>query len=232
MEVKRGKLIVLEGTDCSGKGTQTQMLIDRLTREGIGSQQISFPRYETPTGEMIARYLGRDGREPEFGWANAVDPKFASYLYAVDRFCASPQMEALLTQGINLISNRYVESNMGHQGGKFQREPRDHYRKKFFQWLDELEYGLFKLPRPDGIIFLYMPYKRGMELKKGRPGIPDAHENDPNHLMHAEEAYLDLAEMYRWTKIICDPNPTDPSPRNPQEIHEEVFQKVLDLVKK
>lgn len=98
-------------------------------------------------------------------------------------------------------------------------------------WLHELEYKLLELPEPDKVIFLYMPYQVGMELKKGRAVEADAHESNPNHLRQAEEAYLELAERYDWTRIDCAPNKTMNSLRTIEDIHSEVFNIVSEKLK-
>ncbi len=224
---KRGKLFVIEGTDASGKETQTLKLIERLSAENIPCETMSFPRYNTPTGKIVARYLGKESFEQEFGPSDSVNPKLASILYAEDRFFAKPEMEVILNSGSNLILNRYVESNMGHQGGKIHHT---NERKKFFMWLDELEYRNFGLPKPDKVIFLYMPYRVGMELKKGRPGKADGHENNPEHLRNAERVYLQLARMYNWARVDCTFNRTIETLKTREKIAEEVFEIVSKLL--
>src|SRR3989344_3618289 len=108
---KRGKLFVIEGTDASGKETQTNRIVERLRQEGANVKSFSFPRYETPTGNILKRYLGKPPYEQEFGSANAVDPKIASTWYALDRWAAAPEIRFALADGKNVFCNRYVESN-------------------------------------------------------------------------------------------------------------------------
>lgn len=217
MEIKRGKIIVIEGTDCSGKETQTKMLCDRLISEGISCESISFPRYNTPTGQMVSRYLGKEPFEQEFGSSDSINPKLASVLYAEDRFFAKPEITSLINSGKNLIINRYVESNMGHQGGKIKDSVK---RLEFFKWLDELEYKVFELPRPDAVIFLYMPHELGMKLKTGRPGKADGHESNKEHLKNAEESYLQLADLFGWKRVDCS---ILEEIKTKERIHQEVY---------
>jgi dTMP kinase len=223
---KRGKLIVIEGTDCSGKATQSQLLVDRLNKEGIVSVKLGFPQYGSPSGDIVGDcYLGKNQKcncinGSWFGAVNEVPAEVASLYYAADRKFHAPRIINFLSTGTNVILDRYVESNMGHQGGKIFDPAK---RREFFKFLEDLEYGLLRLPRPDKIIFLYMPYQRGMQLKKGREGKADGHESSQEHLKNAEEAYLDLAEIYNWKKVICDPNLSSPNPLTPEEIHSEVF---------
>lgn len=222
---KRGKIVVIEGTDCSGKETQTNLLISRLRTEGISCETMSFPKYDTPTGRVVGQcYLGK----PEMGksWfedVNAVDPLIASLYYAADRRAALPEIQKILDSGAHLILNRYVESNMGHQGGKERNFSK---RVELFGKIETLEYSILGLPRPNQVIFLFMPYQIGMELKKGRPGKADGHEASIEHLQNAEEAYLHLAQMFKWKTINCAPNNQFP-PRTIENIAEEVYRETL-----
>lgn len=227
MPSERGKLIVVEGTDCSGKETQAKALHQALRGRRVPAHYITFPRYDTPTGRLVSMYLGKEGFKQEFGPSDNVPPKLASVLYAVIRYEAKPDMERLLDAGGILIANRYVESNMGHQGGKIMDAAE---RAKFMKWLEELEYGNFELPRPDRVIFLHMPFEVGMELKRGRPGEADGHESNPDHLRRAELAYVELAERYGWVRIACAPNRTRSSLRTIDDIQREVLAKTLEFL--
>lgn len=227
MSEQRGKLIVVEGTDASGKGTQTQRLYERLCAEKVRCEMLSFPRYETPTGNIVKRYLGKEPYEQEFGPANEVPPKIASVFYAIDRFFAAPLIRRNVQDGIHVLANRYVESNMGHQGGKIRDAAE---RAAFMFWLEELEYGTFQLPRPDVVLFLYMPHEVACELRAGRGGAADGHEASIEHLRNAEQAYLELAEQYRWTRVDCAPDKTLRSLRTIENIAEEVSMHVLHML--
>ncbi len=216
--MERGKIYLIEGTDGSGKNRQAKKLVDRLNEEGIKSQMMSFPRYDLTTGRIIAEcYLGRDGKKPWFPDPTKVPPKIASQLYAMNRLEAKPEIESIINSGTNLILDRYVESNMAHQGGKLHGED----RKNFIDFVGILEYGLLKLPKPDKTIFLYVPAEIAFELRKKRNEIPDAHESNFEHLKNAEETYLWLSEEFNWTKIECAPNGTM---RNREGIAEEVYE--------
>jgi len=113
--------------------------------------------------------------------------------------------------------DRYVESNMAHQGGKLKGEE----RKKFIDFVEKLEYGLLELPRPDRTIFIYVPTEVTIKLRKQRNEIPDAHERNFEHLRNAEEAYLELSEKFSWTKIECVQKGEI---RNRESIAEEIYQ--------
>ena len=199
----RGKIIVVEGTDCSGKETQTSLLVQRLKKEGRKIERFSFPAYDTPTGQIVGGpYLGRTGMgESVFPEGPVeVDPKVASLYYAADRrYNMKRIIEEYLENGYDVVLDRYVESNMGHQGGKlFDKED----RLKLYKALEDLEYGFLELPRPDVIIFLYVPYKKAAELMKGRT-IKDGVENSPLHMRNAEHAYLELCELHDYKKVVC-----------------------------
>ncbi|HIS18824.1 MAG TPA: hypothetical protein IAC02_09490 [Candidatus Coprovivens excrementavium] len=222
----RGKIIVIEGTDCSGKETQTSLLVQRMRREGRKIERLSFPDYDSPTGKIVGGpYLGKkyicDGFFPE--GASNVDPKVASLYYAADRRYHRQQIIDLLDQGIDVVLDRYVESNMGHQGGKiFDKEE----RLKLYEDLANLEYGFLELPKPDLTIFLYVPYKKVAELKRGRVEPADQHESNPLHIRNAEHAYLELAELHNYKKIDCVDK------KGKLKDIEEVQEQVYEIVKK
>lgn len=221
--IKRGSLFVIEGTDASGKETQTNRIVERLTERGIKVSSVGFPRYDTPTGNLLKRYLGKSPYGQEFGPANEVNPRLASALYAVDRFAAAPEILAQLDSGVHVFANRYVESNMGHQGGKI----RDHKeRQDFITWLEELEYENFQLPRPKAVVFLYMPYEVAVSLREGRGGIADGHESNPEHLRNAEQAYLELAQRFNWLRVNCAPDKTRSSLKSIEAITDEIENKL------
>lgn len=223
----KGKIIVIEGTDCSGKETQTSLLVQRLAKEGRKIERLSFPSYDTPTGKIVGgAYLGKkyigEGYFPE-GAAN-VDPKVASLYYAADRRYSRDKIIDLVNKGYTVVIGRYVESNMGHQGGKiFDKEE----RLKLYEDLANLEYGFLELPKPDLTIFLYMPYKKVAELKSGRSEPGDQHESSMLHIRNAEAAYLELAELHNYKKVTCVLK--DNKLRDIMDIHEEIYNIVKDL---
>lgn len=221
----RGKLIVIEGTDKSGKETQTTRLFNRLIAEGYKVARSDFPRYDTPSGRIIGQcYLGKDrwGEDKEwFGSPDKVDPKVASLYYTADRRFNLPQLQKFLDENDFLLLDRYGSSNMGHQGGKI-RDPTK--RAEFYKWLDTLEYEMAELPRADLTLLLYMPWQVGRELAKGMTEKVDGHENNPNHLKNAEEAYLQLAQTYNWPKINCTTEGTLESIKTREQIEEEVWK--------
>ena len=199
----RGKLIVVEGTDCSGKETQTKKLVDMLTNQGRMVNRYSFPMYDTPTGKIIGGpYLGKEYICD--GWFNEgatnVDYRVASLYYAADRLYNIPKINEDLENGIDVILDRYVYSNMAHQGAKIEDSER---RIKLYSWLEELEFNLLGLPVPDIRIFLHMPTEYSKILKQNRAEAPDQHEQDEKHLKCAENAYLEIAKYYDFKTIEC-----------------------------
>lgn len=221
---KKGKLIVIEGTDCSGKQTQAEKLVEHLNTDGINAIKFGFPNYDSPTGKIVGGpYLGKsyicEGWFPE--GAPNVSGKVASLYYAADRLYNVDIIKKSLKEGKVVILDRYVESNMAFQGSKFETEER---RKEMFEWLDTLEYKLLELPKPDKVLFLYMPYEYACELKKGREEKPDQNESSEELLRRAESTYLELAKMYNYSKIDCVENGRI---KTIDEIHREVYEEVL-----
>ncbi|HBV58259.1 MAG TPA: thymidylate kinase [Candidatus Magasanikbacteria bacterium] len=187
--------IMIDGIDGSGKSVQSQLLIDRLKKEGRSVEIISFPQYGQKSAGPVEEYLNG-----VYGTAEEVGPYRASILYAVDRFVAAFKIRKWLDDNKIVIANRYVASNMGHQGGKI-KDPEA--RKKFFAWNDDLEYNIFRIPRPDLNIILHVPAGIAQTLvdKKGHREYlagakRDIHEDDLHHLQNAEEAYLEIARTF------------------------------------
>lgn len=225
----RGKLIVIEGTDCSGKETQTKKLVARLEKEGNKVFAFTFPNYDSPTGKIIGGpYLGKasicDGWFEET--APYVDGLVSSCYYAADRRYNLPVIEKHLEAGEWVIIDRYVESNMAHQGGKY---PTREERMKIFKKLEMLEYEILELPRPDVVIFLYMPYKYATILKQNRGEKPDQNESDAKHLQNAEATYLELSNLYHFTKIDCF---DEAGIKNIANIHEEIYTNLKRVLEK
>ena len=221
----RGKLIVIEGTDCSGKETQAKLLIKHLKEQGMKVEVFSFPNYDSPTGKIIGGpFLGKATIGE--GWFEegsvSVEPKVAALYYAADRRYNLPKIEEKLNQGISLILDRYVYSNMAHQAGKIEDT---NERMNMYAWLDILEFKLLELPKPDIALFLHMPSKFTSQLKQNRKEIPDQLESDEAYLQKAENAYLELASVYKWKTIECV---KDNQLKSIEEIGEEVLKAVLE----
>lgn len=225
----KNKIILIEGTDCSGKQTQTEMLVDKLNSSGIKAVRLSFPMYDSPTGKIIAGpYLGKE----QYGvgyfdeGASHVDPKVASLFFTADRLYNIKKIYEKLDAGYTIVLDRYVESNMAHQGGKFANVQE---RNKMIDWIEKLEYKFLKLPRPNQIIFLHMPAKFSQELKQNRKERGDQHENDLAYLKRAEKTYLYLAKHFKYQKVDCVANNKI---KSKDDISKEIFKLVMEELNK
>jgi len=212
----KGKLIVIEGTDCSGKQTQTDYLVEHLKELGYKTKAFSFPNYDSPTGKIISdAYLGKNGASYFKEGIENVDPKISSLYYAADRAYHLKELNKYLNEGYIVIANRYVESNMAFQGGKIKDIKA---RNMMYEWLDNLEFVLLELPRPDYVLFLYLPFEKVCELKEKRGLSANA------DLLHmAETAYLELWSIYDYEKINCLKNN---ELRSIEDIASEILAKV------
>ena len=223
-----GKIIVIEGTDCSGKETQSKLLKSYLEQNGIKVATFSYPQYNTPTGKIIGGpLLGKPSICPS--WFNnhvEVDSKVASLYFAADRRASLPVLKELINNNEIVIIDRYIYSNMGHQGSKIEDKEE---RLKMYKFLETLEFDLLELPRPDLVIFLYLPYSYGEELKKNRVETLDEAEKSQTHQIKSERTYLELTEIYGFEKIDCFTNGTV---KTREEINKEVISHVKKLTLK
>ena len=214
--MNKGKLIVIEGTDCSGKQTQTDILVNNLKSLGYKAVSFGFPNYASPTGKIIGEaYLGKHGNSYFLEGIENVDPKISSLYYAADRAYNINIIKRHLENGYIVVLNRYVESNMAFQGGKIKDIKE---RNMMYEWLDNLEFVLLELPRPDYVLFLYLPYEYVCTLKE-KAGKPV----NINLLHMAETSYLELSTIYEYEKINCL---KDDQLRSIDDIAEEIFSKV------
>ena len=219
----KGKIIVIEGTDCSGKETQSKKLEDYLKKSGKNCKRFGFPNYESPTGKIVGGpYLGKDEFEKSYFKEGAVnvDPHVTCLYYAADRKYNMAEIEEYLNKGYYVILDRYTTSNLAHQGSKIHDKDE---RFNMYQWIDKLEYWLLKLPKPDKTIFLHMPLKYTLELMKNR-NSHDENEKDPEYLKNSEDAYIELSELYNWDKIECVQNDKIKS-------IEEINKEIIDIIK-
>ena len=213
------KLIVIEGTDGSGKATQTTRLFERLQNLRIDVGRVSFPNYESESSALIKMYLRGD-----FGaTAEEVNPYAAAAFYAVDRFATYQEWKKYFSKSEVVLADRYVGSNMAHQSAKIDNE-KD--RDKFLSWLHDLEYIKFDLPMPDLTIFLDMPPEISALLRKLR-GREDIHESDAVYMQKSYDAYKYVAEKLKWKTVNCAANNFAKSAK---EIHEEIFKIVEEYL--
>lgn len=206
-KVKKGKFIVIDGTDGSGKATQVALLASRLKKEGHKVQVADFPEYEN---NFFGKFIGHCLTEQYYNFLN-VHPKIASVLYAADRWESKEKIEKWLAEGNIVISNRYVSANQIHQGGKIASPAK---RKAFIKWLDEMEYGVFKIPRPDMTLYLSLPIDIVLKLIEKRESSQmkrkylkkhkDVHENDRQFLENSRRSAMWLPKILKnFIKIDC-----------------------------
>ena len=220
--MSRGKLIVIEGIDGAGKGTQADLLARTFQQRGIPFVRFSFPRYESSFGHLIARFLNG-----EFGPLPAVDARFSALLYAGDRFEARPDLEAALHSGQAVVTDRYIASNLAHQAARVPAER----RPEFISWLRQLEYGIYGLPAEDLVIYLRVSAKEGhrlVGLKSARSYTSmrrDLQESDVLHLKEAALVYDQLAQAPNWVTIDSF-DAQSGKHRPPEEIHQDVLEAI------
>ena len=218
----KGKLIIIEGSDGSGKATQSEKLYRRLKTQGYNVRMIQFPNYESDSSALVKMYLGGEfGKDP-----GDVSPYIASTFFAVDRYASfkTDWQEFYLGGGI-IIADRYTTSNMVHQAAKIEGDAKD----VFLDWLWDLEYNMYKLPVPDCVIFLDMPPHFSAMLMLGRENKitggqdKDIHENNSEYLVNSYNNSLYIAQKYGWNMIGCT---NSDGIRGIEDIHEEIFKAV------
>jgi len=222
-----GKFIVIDGTDGSGKETQTKILINTLNEKGYPVAKIDFPQYGQKSACLVEEYLSG-----KYGTADEVGPYIASIFYAADRYDASFKIKEWLKQGKIVVADRYVSANMGHQGCKIAD---DSEREKYLDWLYDLEYNKFGIPKPNLNIILHVPAHIAQQLSlqretnhRGQNLKRDIHEQDINHLKQAEKTYLYISEKYSdFTKIECT---KDDQMMTREEISDIVWKKIEDML--
>ena len=215
-----GKLIVIEGTDGSGKYTQFRLLTDRLESEQVKFQKLVFPQYSEPSSALIRMYLGGEfGKSP-----SDVNAYAASAFYSVDRYASYRKVWGKwYEEGGLVVSDRYTTSNAVHQASK---EPEDK-REDFLNWLYDFEYDKLGLPRPDLVIYLDVPTDFTEKMLRHRESETnthaDIHEQDMQYLATCRRMGRAAAEHYGWTVIRCV---RDGAMRSMEDIHEEIYRHV------
>lgn len=227
----KAKILVIEGTDCSGKETQTKLLKERLEKEGKRVSTISYPIYPSSTGRIVGAcllgkpqmcedYLKQDHGFFEEG-GGEVDPLTALCYYAADRRYSLPLIKKYLEESDYLILDRYTTSNMGHRAGMIQDKEK---RLEMYKKIELLEYEILELPRPDKVIFLHLPYELGDEIRKKRAEKLDESESNEHHLRLSEQAYLEMSSLYDFSTVECAKNGKI---KSIEEIHEEVYNIIV-----
>ena len=224
---EKGIFIVIDGLDGSGKTTQVELLSKRLIEAGADIELFDFPQYGKKSAGPIEEYLS--------GKYGSASPEICYFFYAVDRFDSSFKIKKSLKHYKIAISNRYVTSNAAHQGGKIEN---DEESREYFKWLGNLEYEIFKIPKPSLNIILHLDPETSFRLagekytQKARPIIHgnerDLHEKDFQHFVKAERVYLQIAKEFQNTSVIeCM---EEGKLLSPQEVHEKVWQMVNKLI--
>ena len=196
----KGKLIVFEGTDGSGKSTQFRLLCQRLQDRGTRFQKLVFPQYSEPSSALLRMYLaGEFGSHP-----SDVNPYAASTFYAVDRYAAWKKVWGEYYEAGGLVlSDRYTTSNAVHQGGKLEEKD----QPAFFDWLFDFEYRKLGLPQPDMVVYLDMPTEQSVRLLRSRESQThtkgDIHEVDTAYLALCRQTALRASEHYGWYRVSC-----------------------------
>lgn len=216
----KGRLIVIEGLDGSGKQTQTKLLEERLRADGVPVKSVSFPNYAQPSSALVKQYLAGD-----FGQADEVSAYAASSFYSVDRYASFQQRwKNEYLAGYTILADRYTTSNIVHQMSKL---PRDAW-KPFAEWLEDFEYHKLGLPRPDAVVYLDMhpDVSRSLLFKRyeGDESRQDIHEKNLTYLQQCRSCALFAAERFGWKTVACS-----------DHIHafgiEQIAQMVYDAVK-
>ena len=215
-----GKLIVIEGTDGSGKSTQFKLLTSRLETENRSFQKLVFPQYAEESSALIRMYLGGQfGTKP-----TDVNAYAASAFYAVDRYASYKKVWGeYYEKGGLIVSDRYTTSNAVHQASKEAPET----QRDFLKWLYDFEYDKLGLPRPDLILYLDVPTDFTEAMMRRREADTnthaDIHEQDLAYLATCRRTGKAAAEYYGWTVIQCV---KDGKMRSIEDIHEEIYRHV------
>ena len=222
-----GKLIVIEGTDSSGKETQTKKIYERLLVEGKLCKKISFPNYDSDASAPVKMYLaGKFGKD-----ADKINPYPISTMYAIDRYASFKEDWGKdYNNDKIIISDRYTTSNIVHQAAKLEVIEKDDY----ITWLEDLEYNKMELPKPDLVLFLNMPTEKACALMETRNNkitggeAKDIHEKDEAYLKKAHTNACEVAKKLGWVEIMCA---TATELKTKKQIHKEILKTVMEVLK-
>ncbi|MGH2564887.1 MAG: dTMP kinase [Ginsengibacter sp.] len=229
---KKGKLIVVDGTDGSGKTTQIKLLFNHLKKDGKKVKVVDFPEYYS---NFFGKFIGHCLSEQYYNWTN-IHPKIASIAYAADRWESSEKVKNWLKEGYIVLANRYVSANQIHQGGKIANVEK---REAFIKWLNEMEYKVFKIPKPNAVFYLNLPINFILKLIKDRNKKivrayvgkkKDIVEGDVKYLRNSSKSAMWLAKTQKgWVKIDCM---NGGAIRTREDIHKEIYKKVKKILQK
>lgn len=222
----KGKLIVIEGLDGSGKATQTELLCRRLEKEGFAPLRLEYPNYDSPSSALVKMYLSGELSQG----ADGVNPYAAASFYAVDR-CADflKYHKQEYESGALFISDRYTTSNIIYQTTKLPEEQ----WSDFIDWVADYEYNKLAVPRPDKVIYLYMSIDVSQNLLSKRYGgddkKKDIHEADTNYLYKCQKAAVYAADKLGWQLVLCDDSE---NPYDIDDIADDVFDYAINFLRK
>lgn len=222
-----GKLIVIEGTDSSGKETQTKRLYERLEKIVKNVKKISFPNYDSPACEPVKMYLAGDFGDS----ALDINPYPISTMFAIDRYASYKiEWENFYREGGVIVTDRYTTSNMVHQASKIEDETK---KNEYLIWLEDLEYNRIGIPKPDLVIFLNMPTEMAVKLMQDRKNKitgeeqKDIHEKNISYLKKSYENACEIAKKQNWQEIKCVENGRL---KTIDEIESEIFSLVKEII--
>lgn len=221
----KGKLIVIEGLDGSGKSTQEELLKKKLDESGVKFNFIKLPNYNDPACELVKMYLaGRFGSNP-----SDVNAYAASSFYAVDRYVSyNCYWKEQYLNGELFLADRYTTSNAYHQ---LTKTPRDEW-DKYLEWLEDFEYVKLGIPKPDAVIYLDMPIDISQKLMtsryEGDESKKDIHEKDVEYLNKCRVAADYACKKLGWCRIECG---KDGQPYSIESISEKIFEEVIKAIK-
>lgn len=221
----KGILISIEGTDGSGKATQTELLVNNLRQMLTHSIiKLSYPRYDNDSSALVRMYLdGKFGTDPE-----SVNPYAASTFYAVDRYASyKDDWGQAYHDGAIIITDRYTDSNTTFQGSKLPPAQRQEY----IDWLYDLEFNKMGIPRPNLTLYLDVPNELTAKLRQQRESKThthgDIHEANLDYIARCRTASLEIAQNLHWTIINCSKNG---QMRDVQDIQQELLNRVLNYL--
>jgi dTMP kinase len=225
--IKKGKVIVIEGSDGSGKATQTKKLFDRLAEEGRNIKKVEYPNYGSDSSALVKMYLnGEFGSRPD-----DVNPYAASSFYAVDRYASyKKEWEQFYLDGGIVLADRYTTANMVHQASKIDDPVQ---WELFLDWLWDYEFVKLGLPVPDCVIFLDVDPSCSRRLMENRSNKisgeqdKDIHEKDPVFLQKSHASSCRVAEKYGWVRINCLESGIL---RDIDDIHQEIYSRILNII--
>ena len=222
----KGKLIVIDGLDGSGKQTQTKLLKERLEKENYNVVSTSFPNYDSKPGELVKLYLSGD-----FGDVNSVNAYQGSLPYAIDRYYSyiKDDWGKKYNEGYIILCDRYMTSNLIHQSPKLN----ENELLPYIDWIKDLEFNKLNIPKPDMVVYLDVPVEASLKLMENRKNKftnedkKDIHESNKEYLKNCYEVVKKVCELEKWEKVNCTNNL---EMRSLESINDEIYEKVKKLI--